>query len=380
MTNYCCPQCKSLSVHRSRRRGVFEHLVLPLMLLRPYRCWSCDRRHYGYLFLRKPLRSRVYASTSTTLLRQIPNPIPLLALLFLVPWIVASTGSDMMLMGLTLLTPTRATASVPKISPSAEPGPQPLPQARMVSKMILADAPHWRVESSTSAQDKPAGTPDLSPSRPAPAEQEALGTVTSTGEVVISGARVPQLATIYADDTIGTGADGNAVIKLQGKGDIQVYPETLIKFPNSPRYLAQLEHGQISVRPLRQVNGFQIRVGSFVIIPDPESPETTANVERDAGGLTRVKAVRGSVGIIELEGPRTTFIRSGQEVSISSDGIFGGIAPSQPSPVTPMSAETGGGHRTMILLGVGAAGAAGAAVALSSGGSTTSPSVSPSTP
>ena len=374
MSTYRCSYCKSLSVHRSRRRGLFEHLVLRLMLLRPYRCWSCDCRHYGYLFLRKHLGSRLYASTSTTLLRQIPKPIPLLPLLFFVPWILASTGSNLMLRGLTLFTPTRVTASVPDISPSAQPGPQ----ARVLSKMILADAPPWRVEPSISAQEKPAGEPEPSPSRSAPAEQEALGTVNSTGEVVLNGARVPQLATIYADDTIGTGADGNAVIKLQGKGDIQVYPETLIKFPNSPQYLAQLEHGQISFRPLGQVKGFQVRVGNFVIVPDPESPETTANVERDAGGLTRVKAVQGSVGIIELEGSRTSFIQSGQEVSISSDGSIVGSAPPQPSPVTPKSAKTGGGHGTMILLGVGAAGAAGAVAALSGGGST--PSISPFVP
>lgn len=378
MATYRCPQCKSLSVHRSRRRGLFEHLVLRLMLLRPYRCWSCDRRHHGYLFLRNDLGSCVYASTSATLLRQIPKAIPLLPLLFLVPWILASTGSNLMLLGLTLFAPTRVTASVPEISPSAQPGPQALPQARVLSKMILADAPPWRVEQSTSAQDKPAGEPELSPSRPAPAEQEALGSVSSTGEVVLNGARVPQLATIYADDTIGTGPEGNAIIKLQGKGDIQVYPETLIKFPNSPRYLAQLEHGHISFRTLRQVKEFQVRVGNFVIVPDPESPETTANVERDASGLTRVKAVQGSVGIIELEGSRTSFIQSGQEVSVSSDGSIGGSAPPQPSPVTPESAKTGGGHGTMILLGVGAAGAVGAGVALSSGGST--PSISPFAP
>jgi hypothetical protein len=205
--------------------------------------------------------------------------------------------------------------------------------------------------------------------------------VNSTGEVVLNGARVPQLATIYADDTVGTGPDGNAVIKIQGKGDIEVNPETLIKFPNSPQYVAQLEHGQITFRSIGEVKGFQVRVGNFVVVPDPGSPETIAGVSRDADGLTRVKAVQGSVGIIELEGPRTTFIRSGQEVSISSDGSFiGGGAPSQLSPVSPKVASSGGGHGTIILLGVGAAGAAGAAAALAGGGSTSSPSVSPFTP
>ena len=101
MANYCCPQCKSLSVHRSRRRGLYEHIVVRLMLLRPYRCWSCDHRHYAYLFLRKNQGTHAYASTPATLLRQIPKMIPLLPLLLFVPWALASTGSDLMLMGLT---------------------------------------------------------------------------------------------------------------------------------------------------------------------------------------------------------------------------------------------------------------------------------------
>lgn len=42
-----CPRCKSSDIHRSRRRGPFERAMLRPLLLRPYRCWSCCRRHYG---------------------------------------------------------------------------------------------------------------------------------------------------------------------------------------------------------------------------------------------------------------------------------------------------------------------------------------------
>ena len=47
-----CPKCCGTDIHYSRRRGVFEHLVLPLCLLRPFRCHSCFRRHYGFFWLR----------------------------------------------------------------------------------------------------------------------------------------------------------------------------------------------------------------------------------------------------------------------------------------------------------------------------------------
>lgn len=50
MTVYRCPHCNSRNLHRSSRRGVFENFVLLPFLLRPYRCHSCTRRHYGYVF------------------------------------------------------------------------------------------------------------------------------------------------------------------------------------------------------------------------------------------------------------------------------------------------------------------------------------------
>jgi hypothetical protein len=48
----CCPSCKSFDVRRSHRRGWFEILVLPLILLRPFRCEDCTKRHYNLMFTR----------------------------------------------------------------------------------------------------------------------------------------------------------------------------------------------------------------------------------------------------------------------------------------------------------------------------------------
>ena len=44
------------------RRGVLDFLVLPLLLLRPFRCQSCDNRYYG-LFLSKRRVSRQLVRT-----------------------------------------------------------------------------------------------------------------------------------------------------------------------------------------------------------------------------------------------------------------------------------------------------------------------------
>lgn len=45
-----CPYCRSRDIRRSRRRGLMEKYVLPLILLRPYRCMQCDLRHPGLFF------------------------------------------------------------------------------------------------------------------------------------------------------------------------------------------------------------------------------------------------------------------------------------------------------------------------------------------
>jgi hypothetical protein len=49
----CCPVCKSNNVRRSMRRGVLESLVLRLLLLRPFRCDSCNNRYYGWFFSKR---------------------------------------------------------------------------------------------------------------------------------------------------------------------------------------------------------------------------------------------------------------------------------------------------------------------------------------
>ena len=48
-----CPHCQSVNVRRSRRKGPFERILLPLLLVRPYRCQKCDLRHYNFIFSRR---------------------------------------------------------------------------------------------------------------------------------------------------------------------------------------------------------------------------------------------------------------------------------------------------------------------------------------
>jgi hypothetical protein len=64
----CCPSCKSKNVARSMRRGALDFLVLPLFLLRPYRCLSCDNRYYGWFLSKR----RVSRQLVRTWVRQAP--------------------------------------------------------------------------------------------------------------------------------------------------------------------------------------------------------------------------------------------------------------------------------------------------------------------
>jgi hypothetical protein len=45
-----CPQCRGNDIHRSRRCTGLERYLLPLLLLRPYRCADCDQRYFGWVF------------------------------------------------------------------------------------------------------------------------------------------------------------------------------------------------------------------------------------------------------------------------------------------------------------------------------------------
>lgn len=57
-----CPNCKSHNVRRSRRRGLYEGLVLRIVLRAPFRCESCQKR-FRTFWPRHPL-SRKMAHTS----------------------------------------------------------------------------------------------------------------------------------------------------------------------------------------------------------------------------------------------------------------------------------------------------------------------------
>jgi hypothetical protein len=48
----CCPACRSFDVRRSHRRGLLEAAILPVLMMRPFRCEDCGKRHYNLVWTR----------------------------------------------------------------------------------------------------------------------------------------------------------------------------------------------------------------------------------------------------------------------------------------------------------------------------------------
>lgn len=53
-----CPECQATEVHRSRRKGLWEHTALRLMRRRPYRCFACGHRFYDHPQALKVMKKR----------------------------------------------------------------------------------------------------------------------------------------------------------------------------------------------------------------------------------------------------------------------------------------------------------------------------------
>jgi len=213
-------------------------------------------------------------------------------------------------------------------------------------------------------------------------QRQPVGSLRASGEVWVNEVRVPETATIYPGDVVRTGLGGSAGLEVPNKGTILIYPQTQISF-NPSGYFANLTEGTVSLKTTGPVTDFQIQISQFVVIPESDVENVAAEIERAADGSARVKALGGSVGIIDLDGTQTVFISTGEEVAISPDGVLTrvGAAPQPPAPAMPQPA--GPEVRTIPtrwLYLAGAGGGAAVAVALAAGGNSGSPALSPSIP
>ena len=43
-----CPSCGSSNIARSHEKNIYDYALRSIFHIRPYRCMSCDYRHYRY--------------------------------------------------------------------------------------------------------------------------------------------------------------------------------------------------------------------------------------------------------------------------------------------------------------------------------------------
>lgn len=224
--------------------------------------------------------------------------------------------------------------------------------------------------------------------RPQEQQGQALGSLTTVGEVYVNDATAPADSTIFAGDTLRTSGTGTATFTLSGKGSFQISPNTEIAFAG-PQYAAELKFGKVAMSSLNGATGINLRTGSSVVVAVAEGEQSTSNIEAPSDGSFVVTCVSGSVGIIPLGGGKGIFIRMGQSANISAQGqlfpmsreVSGAKPEAAPPLAAPISEEPvpaarqKHGYMRWVLIGAGVAGAGVAAAILTANGSGAASSV-----
>ena len=383
MIPHRCPRCNSLEVHRSRRRGWFEMLALRLFLQRPYRCWSCYRRHYASIFNQWGLSGIEQTPAFIHARRPSFQAGPLLLILLAAPFLLAGSSRVLQTLDRLGLSGWRA-ADEAFQSQSVTPAPPTQlgiayqEPALRTEELLL---PTRETSANRISPVNEAADPAPAPSAP---PREPLGALRSAGEVYLNDTKVPGDVTVFLGDTLRTGTGGNAALSIPGKGTLVISQQTQLSFGSARAYFAELKQGAVNLRVFPGAKDLDIQIGNFVVAPDPVAG-ANADIERAADGSARIRATTGSVGVIGVGEPGVVFITAGQEAVISAAGRLLTATPTeldQAPPVPPALGNSGTkGRRTgLIALGVAGGGAAAVAAALAGGGGGGSKPASPSMP
>jgi ferric-dicitrate binding protein FerR (iron transport regulator) len=212
--------------------------------------------------------------------------------------------------------------------------------------------------------------------RPSGQEKEALGSLSTAGNVYVNGSLAPAESTIFAGDTVLTGDSATATFSISGKGSLKISAQTHILFAGEPRYLAELTSGTVVMTSFAEATELSIKAGNFVVAPVIQTEQSSSRIEKTTTGSFVIACLDGTVGLLPLEGSAGQVLRSGQTIEISVDGHLG--TPQETSTQPPTQTPVKKSSRTgWIVLGAAAAGAAGIAAAVAGRGSHGT-SVSPS--
>jgi len=209
-------------------------------------------------------------------------------------------------------------------------------------------------------------------------QRQALGSLTTTGEVYLNSSVAPAESAIIAGDVLRTSSSGSAMFTLAGDGSLRISPNTEIVSAGGPQYAADLQLGKIVMTSLNGPMGITLRAGGTVIVAVAEGEQSTSSIEAPSDGSFIVSCLAGSVGVVPLQDGKGIFIRAGQSARVSPQGELSAMgaqaeatasAQSSTESDTAPAARQKHSHARWILLGIGAAGAITAAAILSSSGS-----------
>jgi hypothetical protein len=211
--------------------------------------------------------------------------------------------------------------------------------------------------------------------------RQPLGSFSTTGEVYLNSAAAPAEATVSAHDLLRTSGTGTATFTLAGNGSLRISPNTEVLFAGEPQYAAELKFGKVVMNSLDGPMGISLRAGSSVVVAVAEGEQSTSSIEAPSDGSFLISCLRGSVGVIPLQGGKGIFIRGGQSVTVSPQGEISAMgnlsATNSQQPASPSLVSAGPeptarrrhSYARWILIAAGAAGVATAAAILSANGS-----------
>lgn len=208
-------------------------------------------------------------------------------------------------------------------------------------------------------------------------EHQALGSLSSVGEVYVNNTPAPADSTIFSGDTVRTGAAGTATFTSSAQGTFQISPNSQVAFNGGDQYVAELQSGMVVMSSMRGPQGLNLRIGSFTAVGVTDGEQSTSKIEKAADGTFAVTCLDGSVILVPTAGSNGLLMQAGQTVSISSQGQLSAVKEVAPPNPTPGNVQQKKSYTKWIILVAAGAGAAGAAAALG-GKHSSSPPVSPS--
>lgn len=202
-----------------------------------------------------------------------------------------------------------------------------------------------------------------------------LGSLSATGEVYVNEKPVPVESTVFAGDTVRTGANSTAVFTMTGNGTLKVGALTQVVLTGDPQFAAELQTGTAVIDSLSGPAGIKLRVAGVVVVPAVRSRVTSAKIERQADGTFLVTCLDGDISTLALEGTGGRLLEAGQSVSVTTGGQMVALKQSGGNSIGSGMPGALKGRKGWTLLSVAGAGAGAAALVLTrSGGTPVSPS------